>query len=109
MRLLQAGWFELQNTRDWYRQACGPAGMKRSHVMRFIEVHLLYCAVPFEFPNMHSVFSGLKETPSLSVTLQLMQPLQSACCRPWPVAAFAYMSLRCSDPRDCDGAPLPQL
>jgi len=35
---MQAGWFELQNTRDWYRQACGPAGMKRSHVLRFIEV-----------------------------------------------------------------------
>lgn len=35
---MQAGWFELQNTRDWYRQACGPAGMKRSHMLRFIEV-----------------------------------------------------------------------
>ena len=38
MRGAQAGWFELQNMRDWYRVACGPAGMKRNLVLRFIEV-----------------------------------------------------------------------
>jgi len=35
---LKAGWFELQNLRDWYRVACGQHGMKRDHVLRFIDV-----------------------------------------------------------------------
>lgn len=35
---LKAGWYDLHNARDTYRMACGPDGMHRDLVQRYMEV-----------------------------------------------------------------------
>lgn len=40
---LKTGTYDLQNARDAYRVACGPLGMHKDLVYRYIKVGLLEC------------------------------------------------------------------